>query len=485
MEAKRGDFVVTQLSNRILNPNFDSGFTSWYSVNATLNPVKKTGIQSVELLGGSPAASLQQIVGVTAGEGLYLSVSLTKNQAISVNPVVVITVNYFNNQLTYLGTGLSLVIPPGIFVNSQWQTFEAVTSVVPVGGSLAQISFSLSPPSSSVGGILIDNVILMSADSTAGVTGATGATGPQGPQGVQGITGATGLRGATGSTGSTGATGAQGVQGVTGATGARGATGSTGLQGATGTTGLQGATGSTGLQGATGSTGLQGATGSTGLQGATGSTGLQGATGTTGLQGATGSTGLQGATGSTGLQGATGSTGLRGATGSTGLQGATGTTGLQGATGSTGLQGATGSTGLRGATGSTGLQGATGSTGLQGATGATGVQGATGATGPTGSVGNVTLLSTARRYFYYPDTLLQGISNLPSTQFSNDSGQPTVIFEGLDQSHFINVYINGLMQEGRLSTINPTNLTLFLGDDDIIAIGTPITVEIVSFQIEI
>ncbi|MGG0822597.1 DUF4183 domain-containing protein [Paenibacillus turicensis] len=74
---------------------------------------------------------------------------------------------------------------------------------------------------------------------------------------------------------------------------------------------------------------------------------------------------------------------------------------------------------------------------------------------------------------------------MPSTQFSNDSGQPTVIFEGLDQSHFINVYINGLMQEGRLSTINPTNLTLFLGDDDIIAIGTPITVEIVSFQIEI
>jgi hypothetical protein len=73
---------------------------------------------------------------------------------------------------------------------------------------------------------------------------------------------------------------------------------------------------------------------------------------------------------------------------------------------------------------------------------------------------------------------------LPSTQFSNDSGQPTVIFEGLDQSHFINVYINGLMQEGQLSTIISTTLTLFLGDD-IIAIGTPITVEIVSFQIQI
>lgn len=344
--------MVTQLTNRILNPNFDSGFTSWNSVNATLNPVKKTGIQSAELLGGSPAASIQQIVGVTAGEGLFLSVSLTKNQAISVSPVVVITVNYFNAQLTYLGPGLSLVIPQGIFINSQWETFEAVTSVVPVGASLAQISFSLYPPSSSVGGILIDNVILMSADSTAGVTGATGATG------------------------------AQGVQGVTGATGSRGATG------------------------------------------------------------------------------------------------------VQGVTGSTGVQGSTGSTGLQGATGSTGVQGATGSTGLQGATGATGPQGAQGATGPTGAIGNVTLLSTARRYFYFPDMPLQGITNLPSTQFTNDSGQTTVIFEGLDQSHFINLYINGLMQEGQLSTIIPTTLTLFLGDD-IIAMGTPITVEIVSFQIQI
>lgn len=281
--------MVTQLKNRILNPNFDSGFTSWNSVNATLNPVKKTGLQSAELLGGFPAASLQQIVAVTAGEGLFLSVSLTKNQAISVSPVVVITVNYFNAQVSYLGSGLSLVIPQGIFLNSQWETFEAVTSVVPVGASMAQLSFSLFPPSSSVGGILIDNVILMSADSTAGVTGATGATGPQGVQG---------------------------------------------------------------------------------------------------------------------------------------------------------------------------------------------------ATGPTGSVGDVTLLSIARRYFYYPDTPLQGTTNLLSTQFTNDSGQPTVIFEGLEQSHFTNVYINGLMQEGQFSTINPTTLTLFLGDD-IISIGSPITVEIVSFQIQI
>jgi hypothetical protein len=402
--------ITIQLQNKLLNSGFENGIAPWVAVNTSLSNVSKTGSQSALMLGGGVAnPSVQQLVTVEPGLGLFFSASLAKNNA-SVSPVVAISVNFFNASIQYLSNGLLLVVPQNFFKSQEWSVFEGVTSAAPATAAYAQLSFSLIPAASS-SGILIDDVILMNAEfigatGGTGATGVTGATGITGATGVTGVTGATGITGATGATGATGVTGANtgatgttgatgitggtgvtGITGVTGATGNTGAAGTTGATGITGVTGVTGVTGATGNTGATGTTGATGITGGNGVSGATGATGDTGATGTTGATGITGGTGVIGATGATGDTGATGTTGATGITGGTGVTGATGATGNTGATGTTGAIGITGVTGATGATGNTGATGATGATGITGVTGATGATGNTGATGATGATG--------------------------------------------------------------------------------------------------
>jgi YVTN family beta-propeller protein len=248
-----------QLQNRLLNWSFETGLASWVGINTVAHTRSKEGFGSAEMMGGQAATSLQQIIAVAPGEGLYLSASLARNQA-GLSPVVVMTVNFFNSTAQYIGAGLMLIVPLGFFTDQQWHTFEGVTAAAPATTAYAQLSFSLVQMVPACN-ILVDEVILMRAqdmNGASGATGPTGATGGTGPTGATGATGGTGPTGATGATGSTGSTGATGATGGTGPTGATGATGSTGSTGATGATGSTGSTGATGATGSTGSTGPTG-----------------------------------------------------------------------------------------------------------------------------------------------------------------------------------------------------------------------------------
>lgn len=305
--------MTVQLNNKLANPGFEGGFSSWFPVNCSISNGAMEGAFCAEMTGGLVPSSLQQAVPVAPGQGYFLGFSLKNAQTLPSQPIVA-TINFLTAGLVYLMTGFTMTIPANTLSNTVWQRYDGVTTIVPDNAAFVQLSFSnvTAPGTSST---LLDAVILMQAlDAASGATGATGATGETGPTGAKGDTGATG---ATGPTGPTGATGDVGPTGPTGAT--VGATGATGATGETGPTGPTGPTGASGTAGATGPTGPTGLTGEAGTTGPTGSTGSTGTTGPTGPTGATGDTGPIGVTGTMGATGATGATGLTGATGATGV----------------------------------------------------------------------------------------------------------------------------------------------------------------------
>ncbi|MDF2927745.1 MAG: hypothetical protein K0R57_6659, partial [Paenibacillaceae bacterium] len=106
--------MTIQLQNRLLNWSFETGLASWVGINTVAYARSKEGFGSAEMMGGQAATSLQQIIAVAPGEGLYLSASLARNQA-GLSPVVVMTVNFFNSTAQYIGAGLMLIVPLGFF----------------------------------------------------------------------------------------------------------------------------------------------------------------------------------------------------------------------------------------------------------------------------------------------------------------------------------------------------------------------------------
>ncbi|NEU30290.1 DUF4183 domain-containing protein [bacterium LRH843] len=81
---------------------------------------------------------------------------------------------------------------------------------------------------------------------------------------------------------------------------------------------------------------------------------------------------------------------------------------------------------------------------------------------------------------------------IPATAFSDDSGT-ALAADGLpdiaaDTDVYFNVYINGVLQQGELSTLTPAELTIDTVD---ILVGTPVVLEVVQitgttdFEIEI
>lgn len=71
---------------------------------------------------------------------------------------------------------------------------------------------------------------------------------------------------------------------------------------------------------------------------------------------------------------------------------------------------------------------------------------------------------------------------LPAGKFTDDSGEGTNSFQGVSPSGYSNLYLNGVMQEGRTFSIHPAALTLHLGPD-MILVGTPVIIENVEFTI--
>ncbi|WP_312894440.1 DUF4183 domain-containing protein [Paenibacillus eucommiae] len=152
--------------------------------------------------------------------------------------------------------------------------------------------------------------------------------------------------------------------------------------------------------------------------------------------------------------------------------------------GKIGPRGPKGNRGAQGSQGVAGPPGPAGSAGPAGPAGAQGVQGIQGITGPPGPpviVTGITVLPIAQRYFYFAVSDIQEPIIIPANQFTNDEGVITSEFVDVGNNSFVNLYINGLLQEGSLYSLSLHALTLHL-NGDIIYSGTPIIVEVVQFS---
>jgi hypothetical protein len=93
------------------------------------------------------------------------------------------------------------------------------------------------------------------------------------------------------------------------------------------------------------------------------------------------------------------------------------------------------------------------------------------------------IIPTVNRYFYIPkdDIHLESGSCISSSLFINDDGEQIIEFTSFIPNGYFNLYINGVMQEGKLYmlhenylSIKPTQATIFA--------GTPIIIESLGFN---
>ncbi|WP_218831027.1 DUF4183 domain-containing protein [Paenibacillus sp. XY044] len=190
--------------------------------------------------------------------------------------------------------------------------------------------------------------------------------------------------------------------------------------------------------------------------------------------------GMHGPQGGRGTDGTAGLPGVQGPQGTPGMQGPSGTEGLRGPKGPQGLQGLPGQPGGPGPQGATGMQGAPGAPGLQGPAGPEGPEGPQGPPGPV-VIPKITVLPTAARYFYEPETDLDltESAEIAANQFTNDEGEAVADFTTLGPNSFSNLYINGILQPGNSYSVNPSRL-YFPSQSTTLYAGTPIILETVQ-----
>jgi hypothetical protein len=96
------------------------------------------------------------------------------------------------------------------------------------------------------------------------------------------------------------------------------------------------------------------------------------------------------------------------------------------------------------------------------------------------------IIPTVNRFFFIPttDLHLNNPQTIPANQFINDSGNPVTSFPDLDHSSYLNLYINGILQEGGLYRLSTDALTIAPTGDSIYA-GTSIIIETVQFSLQL
>lgn len=90
-----------------------------------------------------------------------------------------------------------------------------------------------------------------------------------------------------------------------------------------------------------------------------------------------------------------------------------------------------------------------------------------------------------KRYFFEApeDIRLTGDSLvLHPGQFSDDAGEPASRFMDFGQDGYFNLYVNGVLQEGKLFKADADKLTIVATGQSILK-GTPIILESVGFQV--
>jgi hypothetical protein len=97
----------------------------------------------------------------------------------------------------------------------------------------------------------------------------------------------------------------------------------------------------------------------------------------------------------------------------------------------------------------------------------------------TGGVIDTSVTPAVTRYLA---TITAGMittdTTIPAASFVDDADAPIVALPALSTSDFINVYINGVLQQSALSTLTTADLVLNTTD---ITVGVPILLEVSSF----
>ncbi|MCV4231884.1 DUF4183 domain-containing protein [Virgibacillus sp. LDC1] len=185
-----------------------------------------------------------------------------------------------------------------------------------------------------------------------------------------------------------------------------------------------------------------------------------------------------------GLPGLPGQPGNPGLQGVPGIQGPPGTPGLPGSAGPAGIPGPIGPQGLPGTPGIQGIPGAQGIPGPAGPPGPPGPQGIQGLPGSV-IVPEIMVLPTTLRYFYVlmSEVSLDAPFAISAQQFTDDDGNPFQSIE-VGPNTSSTVYINGMIQEGRIYTLSSEALTLFSPGDVLLA-GTPILLEVLYLTVQV
>lgn len=172
-------------------------------------------------------------------------------------------------------------------------------------------------------------------------------------------------------------------------------------------------------------------------------------------------------------------------------QGPSGPEGPQGVHGLHGAQGLPGTLGLPGPQGNPGPQGLQGPQGEQGLPGFQGPQGEQGPQGPKGEPGSVIIpsilvLPSVQRFFYKADSDIELDPPLVITadQFTDDDGETPESLTDSGPNSYNSLYINGMIQEGRIYEVSSQALTIHSPGDYIYA-GTPIILEVLRFTAQI
>lgn len=141
-----------------------------------------------------------------------------------------------------------------------------------------------------------------------------------------------------------------------------------------------------------------------------------------------------------------------------------------------------------------GNPGTPGPQGIPGPPGASGPSGLPGPPGPQGTQGipesvivpDIRVLPTTLRYFYQlrSEVSLDAPFIITAEQFTDDNGNHSFNRLEDDPNSSSTLYINGMIQEGRIYTLTSDALTLF-SPGDTLQLGTPILLEVLCITVQV
>lgn len=101
-------------------------------------------------------------------------------------------------------------------------------------------------------------------------------------------------------------------------------------------------------------------------------------------------------------------------------------------------------------------------------------------------VPEIIVLPTTLRYFYVlmSEVNLDAPFVISADQFTDDDGNPASQSIPVGPNTSSTVYINGMIQEGRIYTLTPEALTLYSPGDVLLA-GTPILLEVLYLTVQV